>query len=240
MMSKQCINISNFEAFPKVLQDEIQLYFQVNSEFDELTEFLSFNDKLILNKENEDIFISFKEYEKQLVKQSLNTKDLMARSLKLKINGKINIADLTCGLGKDSFYIWYFNKKIDSYERNPYIYLLVWDALRRYPLNDFIIHFGDFRDQKQVYDKIYLDPMYPQTKKTKSKAKKGMELLKDVCGEDTDEEDLLVQALDFGKQGVVLKRPMNADLLQKKDLKGQFKGKNIRYDYYFKLPEKGN
>ncbi len=160
----------------------------------------------------------------------------LRKALRLKENAKENIVDLTAGFLKDGVFIWRINRKIRCFERNPYIYHILSDGLRREPLEDFEIFYGDPKSRKPSdffgVTKVYLDPMYPQSKRSKSKAKKSMELLKQVCGKDEDEMELIKFALNLKAEKVVLKRPEHAENSFKKYLKGQIRGKNIRYDLY--------
>lgn len=161
----------------------------------------------------------------------------LKKSLKLKNDSKEEIFDFTGGFLKDSIFIWGINGKVKSFERNPQLYHFLADGLRREPLENFELLFGDprsfdFKTENYNPLKIYLDPMYPKARREKSKAKKNMELLKQLCGKDEDEKDLLDFALGLKAEKVVLKRPEHAEIMREKDLKGQIRGKNIRYDLY--------
>lgn len=90
-------------------------------------------------------------------------------------------------------------------------------------------------DDNAGADIIYLDPMYPQTRK-KALVKKGMQLLHDLIGPDNNGEELLGSALKRAKYRVVVKRPRGAPRL---DATLKFAGQtsdvqstNTRYDVY--------
>lgn len=157
----------------------------------------------------------------------------LRKALKLTQNSKEEIADFTAGFLKDCIYIWRINGRISAYERNPYLFHILEDGLRREPLQDFKLNFGNpVEVSREKYKKVYMDPMYPKVKRQKSKAKKEMEFLKRLCGKDEDEKSLIEFAVKSGAEKVVLKRPEHAEIYFEKDLKGQIKGKNIRYDLY--------
>jgi len=78
---------------------------------------------------------------------------------------------------------------------------------------------------------IYLDPMFPDSRKS-ALVKKEMRILREVVGEDVDATELLQLALLCAKRRVVVKRARLASIIEgpKPDL--QFKGKSSRYDVY--------
>ena len=77
---------------------------------------------------------------------------------------------------------------------------------------------------------IYLDPMFPQKKKS-SLPRKEMVLFRSLVGDDTDSEELLQIALKTAKERVVVKRPLkSAPIL--KEPQHSFEGNSVRYDLY--------
>ncbi len=82
---------------------------------------------------------------------------------------------------------------------------------------------------------IYLDPMYPLTRK-KALVKKGMQLLHDLIGPDNNGAELLNSALKRAEYRVVVKRPRGAPPLDTaKKFAGQtseVQSTNTRYDIY--------
>ncbi len=84
-------------------------------------------------------------------------------------------------------------------------------------------------------DIIYLDPMYPQTR-SKALVKKGMQLLHDLIGPDSNGAQLLSAALNRAEYRVVVKRPRGAPPLEgTKNFAGQtskVESTNTRYDIY--------
>lgn len=164
------------------------------------------------------------------------SKEPLARALGIKGETKPIVWDATCGTGKDSLLIYHFGAKLKSFERNPAVYLLLQDALRRYPL-PFEIVFGDASqetdDSFERPDVIYYDPMYPDKKGSKKSAlpRKEMRIFKEMVGEDVDSAVFLEWALKTAKDRVVVKRALSAAPV-KPGPDASYEGKSTRYDMY--------
>lgn len=163
------------------------------------------------------------------------SKEPLAKALAIKGSkdgvDKRVIWDTTCGTGKDSLLIHFFGAKLTAFERNPAIYLLLEDALRRFPL-DFSLTFGDASkmDTSHKPEVIYYDPMYPSKKKS-ALARKEMRIFKDLVGEDLDSTEFLEWAMKTATERVVVKRPLEADPVKEKPT-ASYVGKSTRYDMY--------
>jgi len=109
-------------------------------------------------------------------------------------------------------------------ERSPIVAALVKDGIERASLNieftniintGFILHNQDALDYIQAIedndkpDVIYLDPMYPEKKKSAS-VKKNMQMLQKLLGHDLDTDEVLSAALLKADKRVVVKRPKGA------------------------------
>ncbi len=160
------------------------------------------------------------------------SKEPLAKALSIKGSGEKRVIwDTTCGTGKDSLLISYFGAKLTSFERNPAVFLLLKDALRRFPV-DFHLEFGDartlsFSEKPEV---IYYDPMYPAKKKS-ALARKEMRIFKEIVGDDPDSKEFLEWALKTATERVVVKRPLEADPIKEKPT-ASYTGKSTRYDMY--------
>ena len=160
------------------------------------------------------------------------TKEPLAKALAIKGAGEKRVIwDTTCGTGKDSLLIHYFGAHLTSFERSPAVYLLLKDALRRYPM-DFDLVFGDAsKISNQIRPEvIYYDPMYPAKKKS-ALPRKEMRIFKEMVGEDLDSQDFLEWALKTATERVVVKRPLEADPIKEKP-SASYTGKSTRYDMY--------
>ena len=81
---------------------------------------------------------------------------------------------------------------------------------------------------------IYLDPMFPERKKS-AMVKKDMQILHHLLQDDELEESpLLEAALDNASHRVVVKRPAKAPFLAGRQPSYELKGKSVRYDIYAK------
>ncbi|HED33119.1 MAG TPA: 16S rRNA methyltransferase [Gammaproteobacteria bacterium] len=81
-------------------------------------------------------------------------------------------------------------------------------------------------------DVIYLDPMYPEKKKSAS-VKKGMQILQTLLGSDTDTDKVLDAALCKATERVVVKRPKGAPALSSEHTPTlSYESKATRYDVY--------
>ncbi len=80
-------------------------------------------------------------------------------------------------------------------------------------------------------DVIYIDPMYPERKKS-ALVKKDMQVLQRLHGKNDNTSELLNNALLFAKKRVVVKRPAHAETLNEKTPNTCIKSKKTRYDIY--------
>lgn len=169
----------------------------------------------------------------------------IAKAVGIKGSIKPYIVDATAGLGKDAFILASLGCKVTMLERSGVISALLEDGLNRAKasgkLNEVIDRMTLINANSIEYlqsaeiipDVIYLDPMFPDRKKT-ALVKKEMQLFKELLEGDTDSDLLLNTALNCAKYRVVVKRPKLAESLNdlKPDLK--FEGKSGRFDVYIK------
>ena len=165
----------------------------------------------------------------------------------------LNILDVTAGLAKDAFVLACLGCEVTMIERNPIVAELVNNALILADNDD------DFKEIKQQGfnliqanaidylnklstkpDVIYMDPMYPERKKSAA-VKKNMQMLQKLIGEhdhngnhdkSNDETELFNCALINVKKRVVVKRPKGAPTLTDKKPTMSIESKITRYDVY--------
>ncbi|VAW96212.1 16S rRNA (guanine(1516)-N(2))-methyltransferase [hydrothermal vent metagenome] len=160
----------------------------------------------------------------------------------------LNVLDATAGLAKDAFVLACLGCSLTLLEQNPVVAELVKNALTRAE-NEAV--FKTIREQgfKLIIadavdflkatttqpDIIYIDPMYPQRKKSAA-VKKNMQILQKLVshGEDKifNETELLNQALITAKKRVVVKRPKGAPCLTDTQPTMSIESKITRYDVY--------
>jgi len=158
------------------------------------------------------------------------------------------VIDATAGMGQDSFALAVFGYSVIAYERSEMIAALLADALRRVKVNKELdtllgdrlqfIH-GDAKDELNALpvspDIVYLDPMYPPRRKKSALAKKEMQVLRALVGDDHDSLQLFDVARRTATDRVVVKRPIYAEPIVSKPAIGpsmSYESKLVRFDVY--------
>jgi len=173
-------------------------------------------------------------------------KELLARAIGFKPGDHPRIIDTTAGLGRDSFILATLGFEVTMIEQSPILHALLCDGLHRATLNPLtcdiiarlhLIH-ADSKDwliKSQTTPKpdvIYLDPMFPERKKSAS-VKKEMVILHHILGNATDDDAALLEvALTCAAKRVVVKRPRLAAYLTARAPNFSVTGKNSRFDIY--------
>jgi 16S rRNA (guanine1516-N2)-methyltransferase len=80
-------------------------------------------------------------------------------------------------------------------------------------------------------DIVYIDPMFPERKKS-AKVKKEMQAFHSIVGSDDDSADLLSLALDHAKYRVVVKRSVSAEALGNLTPSYSLTGRSTRFDVF--------
>jgi 16S rRNA (guanine1516-N2)-methyltransferase len=172
---------------------------------------------------------------------------LIAKAVGIKPGVRPSVLDVTAGLGKDAFVLATLGCKVAMLERSPIVHALLNDGLLRASINfevmDIVenmqLHFADsIRYMQDCVEKpqvIYVDPMFPHSKKSAS-VKKEMLVFRDIVGADVDAGELLSTALETAQARVVVKRPRKAPIIE---IAGSsitpgyaLEGKSSRYDIY--------
>ncbi len=156
------------------------------------------------------------------------------------------VIDATTGWGQDALFIFRMGYQIQCFERSPIMAVLLKDAFLRLShlkwvqelaLNLPQLTHGNaielLTQLKIAPDCIYLDPMFPPKRKKSALAKKPMQVLHKLLGQDDDKEQLFITAMTATAKRVVVKSPDYAEPLGGKPNES-FKGKLLRYDVYFK------
>ncbi|MBK8453717.1 MAG: class I SAM-dependent methyltransferase [Thiofilum sp.] len=162
------------------------------------------------------------------------------------------VVDATAGLGRESFVLASLGCKVLMLERNPTVYALLEDGLKRAqactdePLQTIIERMSLERNSAQSWlstltpdhypDVIYLDPMFPERQKS-ALVQKEMRFFHTVVGNDEDDAELVDLARHKVHKRVVVKRPHKAPWLG--DNKPAFvigAKAAIRFDVYLPYP----
>ncbi|NQU50520.1 MAG: class I SAM-dependent methyltransferase [Planctomycetes bacterium] len=179
----------------------------------------------------------------------------IARAIGLKKGRPLpTVWDLTAGLGRDSFVLAWLGCRVVAIERDPRVFALLEDGVRRALLDDecaqalqsnLSLHCADalqwlpnalekpWPDESlrpAPPDVIYLDPMHPERRKS-AQVRKEMRLFRNLVGADLDANHLLTAALATGAPRVVVKRPRQGETLGLEP-SHQHIGKTTRFDVY--------
>lgn len=172
----------------------------------------------------------------------------ISKAMGLKSGITPSILDTTAGLAGDAFVLATLGCPVTLIERSAIIFSLLANALERASLNEnfqTILNQGFHlvnRDANDYIieqlaaaadppDVIYIDPMYPDRKKS-ALVKKDMQILQRLHGKDDNSSELLDNALRFARKRVVVKRPIQAETINDKTPNTCIKSKKTRYDIY--------
>ncbi len=183
-------------------------------------------------------------------KQGGGKSQMIARAVGIKNGVFPNVLDATAGLGKDAFVLASLGCQVTLLEREPIIYALLEDAMKRAEqfaahkdstlqeiLNRMDLIRADAIDYMHEHlaqerpDVVYLDPMFPPRTKS-AQVKKEMQVFHCLLGTDDTADALLEAALQFARYRVVVKRPRLAPTLSDHAPSHTLEGKRNRYDVY--------
>lgn len=154
----------------------------------------------------------------------------------------LTVVDATAGLGEDSLLLAAAGYNVVMYENDPVIAALLRSALGRArdaaELSEAAARM-ELREEDSVEaltgaegpapDIVYLDPMFPERKKSGA-IKKKFQLLQQLerpCG---NGEELLGAAVAAGPSKIVIKRPLGGEPLPGRRPDYSVRGKTVRFD----------
>lgn len=170
----------------------------------------------------------------------------IARAIGLKKGLTPNVLDITAGLARDAYILACLGCKLTLVEQSPLLYALIEDGIRRglsdpvsaRVLDNFInlirtdsVVYMKHMSNKTRPDVIYIDPMYPERKKS-ALVKKDMQILQRLLGKQENEALLLKTALQCNVKRVVVKRPVHAEPVNCIKPSTSISSKKTRYDIY--------
>ena len=171
----------------------------------------------------------------------------LARAVGLKHGRTPSVLDVTAGLARDAYILASLGCKITLVEQSPVLYALVEDGIRRgladaasaQVLRNFmnLVHadavlYMEHMDKETRPEVIYIDPMYPERKKS-ALVKKDMQILQRLLGKPDNAVKLLETALACAGSRVVVKRPLHAGPVGDIKPDTSISSKKTRYDIYF-------
>jgi 16S rRNA (guanine1516-N2)-methyltransferase len=170
----------------------------------------------------------------------------IAKAIGLKHGKTPVVIDATAGMARDAFVLASIGCKITLVEQSPILFTLVDDGITRAIESgtiDTIIGnitnlvnsdsnlYLEHMDPDSKPDVIYIDPMFPERKKS-ALVKKDMRILQKLVGKDIDSDALLETALEHAKNRVVVKRPSREKPVSERTPDTSINGKKTRYDIY--------
>jgi len=159
-----------------------------------------------------------------------------------KTKKELNIFDATAGFLSDSMIFLSLGHKVMAVEQSKIIFYLVEDAIKRAQseipfLTNLSFLNGNsldvFKSSKGGFDAIYLDPMYPTTKKNAKgsgdiRTIRSILKLENISNEANDICDAFMQC---EYQKIILKRPLKYKKIYS-NINYQVKGKTTRFDIF--------
>jgi len=170
----------------------------------------------------------------------------IAKAVGLKHGSTPSVLDITAGLARDAYVLASLGCKITLVEQSTVLYLLVEDGIQRGLanstsaavlknfidlVNDDAVAYMQQIDREHRPDVIYIDPMYPERKKS-ALVKKDMQILQRLLGSGENAEPLLINALKCAVKRVVVKRPIHANAVGNIKPDTSISSKKTRYDVY--------
>lgn len=167
----------------------------------------------------------------------------IAKAIGIKGSQRPSVLDATAGLGKDAFLFASMGCEVLLLERSPIVHALLANGLDQregYSADICAVldrmqlqcaEFLEFEPDSREIDVIYLDPMFPERRKS-AKVKKEMAALQRLLGHQSDGADLLEHGLSLAKKRVVVKRAKLSPILGERKPDIQFGGKSSRFDVY--------
>ena len=170
----------------------------------------------------------------------------IARAVGLKHGNKPDVIDITAGLARDAYILASLGCKVTLVEQSVVLYTLVQDGILRGLANEAsanvlknfmcLVHadsvlYMKHLDKDTRPDVIYIDPMYPERKKS-ALVKKDMQILQHLLGKDENAPLLLKTALKNATSRVVVKRPVHAPPVNGIMPSTSISSKKTRYDVY--------
>lgn len=170
--------------------------------------------------------------------------ELLVRAARIKNADHVLTAiDATAGLGEDSLLLAAAGFQVRLYERNPVIYELLRDALKRAVEDEQLgkivskmqlVH-GDsieaMQHLEEAVDVILLDPMFPERQKS-ALVKKKLQVIQQLEVPCADEKELMRSAVCAAPKKLIIKRPPKGPYLAGIKPDYSIEGKAVRFDVF--------
>ena len=155
----------------------------------------------------------------------------------------LTVIDATAGLGEDSFILAAAGFRVKLYERDEIIFKLLKDTYERATLDPKLSLYAGrmelfnedsikaLKNSIEEADIVYLDPMFPERKKS-AQVKKKFQLIHRLEAPCDVEEELFNAAKASKPFKIVVKRPLKGEVLAGQKPSYSLNGKAIRMDVY--------
>ncbi len=170
--------------------------------------------------------------------------EFLVKAAKIKnAEGELVAMDATAGLGEDSFLLAAAGFIVTMYEKNPVIYELLCDAIRRAEDNPelepivsrmTVINGDSIKAMQEMIcspDVILLDPMFPERQKS-ALVKKKLQIIQKLESPCEDEKEMLEAAMSAHPKKLIVKRPPKGAYLAGVKPNYSIEGKAVRYDCF--------
>lgn len=172
------------------------------------------------------------------------TGELLVRAAKIKdADHPLTAVDATAGLGEDSLLLAASGFHVKLFEKNPVIYELLRDALRRasqIPELSEIVSRMEVRNADSIEamadlgftpDVILLDPMFPERRKS-ALVKNKLQMIQKLEFPCVDEAEMLRTAMTAAPHKLIVKRPPKGPFLAGLKPDHSLAGKAVRFDCF--------
>ena len=174
------------------------------------------------------------------VKAASKSTELLARAVGTRQG--LKVLDCTAGLGREGFLLAHLGCDVTLIERSKVIYTLLLDALNWASfdpdLKKVVDRISLYRSDAKEYlsrhsswDVIYIDPMFPDKKKT-SLPKGDMQYLQRFLSKEKNDGSLLKSAFLCNFRRLVVKRPLKTRDKEIRKADSSIQNDKIRFDIY--------
>lgn len=170
--------------------------------------------------------------------------ELLVKAAKIKNpEGELTAVDATAGLGEDSLLLAAAGFRVKMFERNPVVFAMLEDALRRAAEHpelaqivgrmeafhaDSLEAMGGLEQPPAV---ILLDPMFPARQKS-ALVKKKLQMIQKLEQPCDDEARMLLTAMEARPKKLIVKRPPKGAWLADLKPDHSIEGKAVRFDCF--------
>jgi 16S rRNA (guanine1516-N2)-methyltransferase len=174
--------------------------------------------------------------------------ELLGRAVGVKADRLPRVFDATGGLGRDAFVMADLGCEVTISERSPVLAWLLDDAISRARISVHesvrlaaqrmsVVQGDSVRRTLAGVSVIYLDPMFPERKKSAAVRKDAAMLQRLAGGEPDPIEPLLAWALSQNVARVVVKQPRHASAPPGRKPSHSISGKSVRFDVFVQQTE---